>query len=164
MKKLFTLCLLVAITLTTQAQQKPTKEETILFMNRVLLSTQGIAYYYGSIITKTNITNNNYEYSEIPFPDISNDEEYFEYSMIKWEDFNPNRYSQSKESLNGLHSYTIFFTSKIKLIITEDGHTKTTYEDEIEFLLPEDKLESFIKACQRLSEIAKEENKDPFEE
>ena len=46
MKKLLTICLLLAITVTSQAQQKPTKEETVAFISRTVELSIGSQYNY----------------------------------------------------------------------------------------------------------------------
>ena len=50
MKKLITICLLIATAFSVNAQQKPTKEETIAFMNRTLKSTIGFEGKDGKIV------------------------------------------------------------------------------------------------------------------
>lgn len=48
--------------------------------------------------------------------------------------------------------------------ISEIGSTpKDQLTNQLVVFIPAEKIESFKKACIRLSEIAKEENKDPFQ-
>ena len=49
MKKLITICLLLATALTTTAQDKPTKEETLIFMKRTLEAANGSKTPFGTL-------------------------------------------------------------------------------------------------------------------
>ena len=63
MKKLITICLLLATTFTASAQQKPTKEETVAFINRTTSQTIGTHYLYGKM-SETKFTYDNYSFTQ----------------------------------------------------------------------------------------------------
>ena len=78
MKKLIAICLLVAITLTVEAQVgKPTKEETVAFMKRTLEAANGSKTPFGTL--KEVKFSENFYSTKIIYEDG-----FCEISMIKW--------------------------------------------------------------------------------
>lgn len=56
----------------------------------------------------------------------------------------------------------LFFDSPLKHEVDGKFKDEITYPNHLQLPIPNDKQESIKKAFLRLSEIAKEENKDPF--
>ena len=158
MKKLFTICLLLATTFTVSAQQKPTKEETVAFMKRTLESAIGSRAPFIAL-KEVSFSENSYS-TRIIFHDGRNGD--METSSIKWESLIPDQITIRK--LRECTEVEVSFRYPAK-VTKSIGGEKTSDESlsKISFYVPNDKAESFKKACLRLAEIAKEENKDPFQ-
>lgn len=171
MKKLLTICLLMATVFTINAQDaKPTKEETIAFINRTINECKGFklpnymgelenAFFTGNKLiykSTTSLTSGkkNCAREEI-YEDIA-------WDKLKIEDIK----FESSESVASY--YLISFKQNINHIyITEncvfsENSSRTNIQSNMYFFIPLEKKESIKKAFLRLSEIAKEENKDPF--
>jgi hypothetical protein len=159
MKKLLTICLIMVTVFTVNAQdKKPTKEETVIFIQRQFESLIGYKVR-GSVITKYE-----FDLSKIQFESRSNlnyTSSYI-YTQINWGNLvKIERYENDIQ---------LFFTSSIyndyKAVMDNgkivNSHAK--FENYIQILVPSEKFESIKKAFLRLSEIAKEENKDPFKD
>lgn len=156
MKKLFLYISLLTCVIGFAQDSKPTKEETITFMSKTLKAGIGMGFEWDSTIqdvsfhgdklvieaTETNRNLIRYNISDLPW-------EYLDKSNF--------------ESANMKCNFTIRFTKSYKNIITTGGEIVTEFPKKMNISIPEDKIESFKKACIRLCEIAKEENKDPFE-
>ncbi|MFA5298793.1 MAG: hypothetical protein WC389_11365 [Lutibacter sp.] len=160
MKKLLTICLLLAISFTSQAQEKkPTKVETLDFMKRTIEQTIGQYAPGKGTIQEIKFNENSYYFSA--YYDLIKAKNSGLTTLIKWENLAPegfyvqeaNPITKMKVTFNGNISY------KQKV---GNSPEKEFFFSEAEFFVPSNKAESFKKACIRLSEIAKEENKDPF--
>ena len=155
MKKILTICLLVAITCAVNAQQKPTKEETIAFMNRTLKSTIGFEGMGGKVIE---IDFNQNTYTKKTYYDLAGGF-YSNYiiSGIPWDKLEANKFE-----VRGLNLRIFFSQGYRHQYKVDDRPEKIEFISSLDITLPSDKIESFKKACIRLCEIYKEENKDPF--
>ncbi len=159
MKKLITICLLVATTFSVNAQTKPTKEETLAFLRRTCESTIGKTSDDKKFI-KTTFSYNNIttEYLYMGYEDSSIDE----FSLIKWENATEIlMWEHSTGDEQEISDVMIKFSSQV--LLEQNGGTGE-YRDSVYFYYPEIKRESVKKAIERLIEIAKEENKDPFQD
>ena len=157
MKKLLTICFLIAISFTVNAQQKPTKEETIAFMNRTLKSTISYMGDDGKIL-ETEFNENQYYLKT--YLDLGGTGYYSKYtnSQFPWDALEADQFKVNGNELR--ISFSRNYRSKYKI---SDQPEKEQFISSLDITLPSDKIESFKKACIRLSEIAKEENKDPFQ-
>lgn len=63
---------------------------------------------------------------------------------------------------SGIASATVYFTTVMKETLMLEGKEVTAYETTFDIVIQPEKFESIKKAFERLAEIAKEENKDPF--
>jgi hypothetical protein len=149
--------MLIAVSFAAKAQQKPTKEETISFMNRTLKSTISYKSYVGKILE---IEFNQNQYYLKTYFAVGGGGFYSEYtrSQFPWDALEADQFKVNGNELRIIFSRNYRSKSKIS-----DGAEKEQFYSSINILLPSDKIESFKKACIRLSEIAKEENKDPFQ-
>lgn len=170
MKKIITICFLLATTFTVIAQTaKPTKEQTINYLTRTFSLTEG-----ERTSNKTTKYTTNFEYTaclfsidkiieNYNFETVWNDPEKtkngmrkYSSSNLKWETVTSiNLGSQ----LSNLTIVAITFSAKYKLTVDEE---ESGQENVLSLLVVNNKAESFKKALDRLVEIAKEENKDPF--
>ncbi len=142
------------MTLTVNAQTKPTKEETLAFLRRTCESTIGKTSD-GKKFIKTTFNYNNIttEYLYKGNEDNSIDE----FSLIKWENATQILIWEPRDKQE-INDVMIEFSSQV--LLEQDGAGE--YRDSVYFYYPEIKRESVKKAIERLIEIAKEENKDPF--
>ena len=143
------------MTLTVNAQTKPTKEETLAFLRRTCESTIGKTSDDKKFI-KTTFSYNNIttEYLIMGNQDNSIDE----FSLIKWENATQILIWEPGDEQE-INDVMIKFSSQV--LLEQDGGAGK-YRDSVYFYYPEIKRESVKKAIERLIEIAKEENKDPF--
>jgi hypothetical protein len=155
MKKLITICLLLVTTFTTVAQEKVSKEITIAFIKKTLESVKGTQRNGGMVILEydfdlksISIKGQNAMFPEIIVTEI--------YSLINWEKMISTGKSTKNETIFGI---VLSFNTPIKYVRNEE----IKYQKEIRLEIPKDKYGSLEKAFLRLAEIAKEENKDPFE-
>lgn len=142
-----------------QAQdKKPTKEATIKFMATVLKSIEGKKYLSSGMyheIIEVNFDGNTYS----SLSSWNNGPAEKETSTnIKWESYDEKNSDDEKEADN-LVKFLPWFSLKIKC----EFDRKISFRNNLILSIPKEKLSSFKKACLRLAEIAKEENKDPFE-
>jgi len=161
MKKIITICLLMAATFIANAQEKPSKEETIAYLDKALKSPIG----YNTYNTKENVrvVVNVIELCSFMEKEIDFKNK-IKFSNINWADMKEISTCTTavcdSSYTDELVQITINFSSKIKV---ECPNFKIRYMNEIWFAVLRSKLESFKKGLIRLSEIAKEENKDPFD-
>ncbi|MEY3499944.1 MAG: hypothetical protein RL308_1613 [Bacteroidota bacterium] len=177
MKKLITICLIIAATFTVNAQgSKPTKEQTLAYLTKTFKLTEG------EIVINKGFNKYSYEVYEFSenkiivrtkhydwFQDQDRKDIYYYtiYSDLKWEDVISIKlisfdqitggYSYSSDNLD---SIIVKFSTKFK---ENSGDSPTYFYDELHISVIKSKAESFKKALERLVEIAKEENKNPFE-
>jgi hypothetical protein len=159
MKKLLTICLIMAAVFTVNAQNgKPTKEQTIAFIQRQFESLIGTKNF-SNVITKYE-----FEPTKIYFEDRSNLKynSSYTYTQINWGNL-----VEIKRYENDIQ---LFFKSSINRdykAVMDNGrivNSEKKIENYIQIPVPDEKFESMKKAFLRLSEIAKEENKDPFQD
>ena len=163
MKKLLPFVVLLSVTFAVQAQNaKPSKEETIRFMNAVLKSVEGSVVEVKSSIGEHTIEQQTFDgtsYALHGYYPITKDKhlptEVF--SEIKWQSMDTESIIGHKIS-DDFTQVVVYFSSKCK----HDGIEGIQYRDSMYMYVPTSKLPSFKKALLRLAEIAKEENKDPF--
>lgn len=161
MSKLITICLLLALTVTSHAQQKPTKEETIALINRTTALSIGKHY----LTSNSRVTESKFTYDSYSCTQKTEDGTVIikqTYSGISWETLNPRRQIiLVNEHGYGLGAVEVGFNKESKSESAITGR-ETEIEDvnSTNILIPTEKFESFKKACLRLAEIAKEENFD----
>lgn len=170
MKKLFIICLLLATIFTVSAQKKPTKEETISFISRIIELSIG-SEFNDTYTTKISFDFKTYRKESVMKTAgnvVGNYTE--EYSLLKWENLLVNNFKLENCNIgeNDICEIWVSFSSKISYRETKkgkytDNSDKTSYVQTLGMLIPKGKYESIKKACIRLSEIAGEENKDPFQ-
>ena len=161
MKKLITICLIIAATFTVKAQDgKPTKERTINFIQSALNESIG-SKYYGKVIEKNVFTHDMLNKCIVDGSSNKIDT----YYNINWELYT----GCAARGDNGIVKIDVYMSNPVKNIATstkigeeEPYYSVTNYDDQIHFFAPYNKVESLKKAFARLAEIAKEENKDPF--
>ncbi|MEY3500435.1 MAG: hypothetical protein RL308_2104 [Bacteroidota bacterium] len=173
MKKIITICLLIAATLSVNAQQKPTKEQTLAYLTKTFKLTEGeivINKASNKYSIEVNEFSENKIVNKIKLYDWVKDYSYKDaisyssktYSDLKWEDVITIELSAYSENwLNdNLMSITIKFSSKYKYKVDDSSQY---FFNDFKISVIKSKAESFKKALERLVEIAKEENKNPFE-
>ncbi|EAZ95017.1 hypothetical protein FBBAL38_11749 [Flavobacteria bacterium BAL38] len=162
----------MATIFTVNAQdKKPTKEETIAFINRTIELSIGSEYNY-TYTTKTYFDYNIYERESVmKVGELVTGNFKEEYSLLKWENLRINSFHLQNCSFgeNDICQVWIYFSNQISFRETStekygDPSDKITFKQSLAMLIPKGKFESIKKACIRLSEIAKEENKDPFKD
>lgn len=149
MQRIYIALLFALVPFLGKTQSKPSKEETIKFMNSIL--KQGAyADYEKRKNELLSFTGEILQYK-------GNSAQYA-YEDIDWSsysDFNGQAYDKKYIRVR------IYFDKPFKFGSDRGSHS----EKIIEWYLPlesKDKLESFKKACLRLREIWQEENNDPF--
>ncbi|WP_146194616.1 hypothetical protein [Flavobacterium crocinum] len=158
MKKLITVLFLSAVLPTVQGQaKKPTKEETIQFIQKTV-SNAGRDLEFQINDTKVswkNIEpsiglNYNREFTNVRFEKLL---EVYQSSLSSGENSNV----RIKFSVNTIkYHLTGTFYDEIKDLTIDD-------KDGFTIVVPREKVQSIIKAFDRLKEITIEENKDPFQ-
>lgn len=154
--------MLIPILQSVIAQTKPTKEETITFINRTLSEVTGKSCFYGRI-NKAELSST----GEI-FTDIQDDQKKdlpllaAELIGIKWDKMDTEKPKIFVTEEN-IAEFTLRFTTKIKQKgAMRNGEKIDNYTEDLSMCVPKEKFESIWKAFLRLSEIVKAENKDPF--
>lgn len=185
MKKLITICLLLATIFMVKAQDsKPTKEQTIAYLDKVLKMSIGYKTYAidGEEGKKEHRVEEyvitTFSFSESEIKEIFNTKNYednsfisdqLSYSNLIWA--NVAKIAIDRDSF-GLYwdketvVIRIYFSSKIMKennYIRKNPDSSTRITTMLPLLVIATKAESFKKALERLVEIAKEENKNPFE-
>lgn len=69
---------------------------------------------------------------------------------------------KTSEFDSGIACATVYFTTAMKQIFILEGKEISSYETTFDIVIQPEKFESIKNAFERLAEIAKEENKDPF--
>ncbi|MVN74884.1 hypothetical protein GO988_00940 [Hymenobacter sp. HMF4947] len=165
MKRLFTCCYFFMCTFAAQAQQKPTQEATLAFMNRVLNEAKGVAVDKG--------TSNEHRYLDVTL----RKDYYHSQTAIPGSDYTNNVYIEGIpwDTFDGFGRSTeignctdIFVRFKATLRVSmKRGDTQSWdsfYINGLDFIVLTEKTDSFRKACLRLAETVTEENKDPFKD
>lgn len=182
MKKLITICLLLATAFMVKAQDsKPTKEQTIAYLDKILKMSIGYKTYgVGGPEDKRMEEHQiiDYTFSEFKVENAVNLNKYKDNSSIKdeqtysniiWANNTAIKIGDSDDSLyidNEIVYISLRFSNKL---LVDRNYTRDNPGDEMRFqnwlslVVLKTKAESFKKALERLVEIAKEENKDPFE-
>lgn len=167
MKKLLTICLIVAATCTVNAQEKPSKDVTVKFIEASLKKSIGTVSY-GHLLTDVSFDGN-----ELILTTTRKDLDVrstVTYSNFDWEGLSRFlvRNDSEKSTIPGFEVVNISFETsyKQKTITEQYGKARKSELLSTWFLIhmPTEKIVSLEKAFLRLSEIAKEENKDPFRE
>jgi phosphoribosylpyrophosphate synthetase len=154
MKKLLTICLLLATTFMLKAQDgKPTKEQTIAFIKRTFESLKGTNER--TWILTENDFDEKYIFvkteSTSTIATIS-----YRYTQLNWDKL----YKVDLHDSDILLFFEIPLKNEMK---SNTGNNEIEYVNYLQTRIPIDKYESLKKAFMRLAEIAKEENKDPFQ-
>lgn len=177
MKHLFLILAFVVSTVAVKAQDnKPTKEETIAFINRTLNECKGFdtEFHWGQI-ESVDFRGNTMEFKTFqmfggtgPLKDKIVLTYTTRYDGISWEKLMIDKIEFKTES-GVSYYYRILFGQNMKVteiskdvLNNEDPATKTSSQSNLYIFVPQSKAESIKKAFLRLHEIAKEENKDPF--
>jgi hypothetical protein len=166
MKKLITICLLIATSFTVNAQEKPSREQTIKFIESSLKKTIGTKDSYNNLLTNVSFNGNEL----ILTTTVASLDELTTrtYSNFNWEgvDFIV-RDDSEKSTISGFEVVQLSFVTSYKQVtITKQYDEVRKNERTFNWFIihmPSDKIESLRKAFLRLSEISKEENKDPFQ-
>jgi hypothetical protein len=174
MKKLLTICFIMATVFTVNAQdKKPTKEETVAFINRTLNEIKGIKLPFASgVLQNASFSLNTLTYSTSlelnPGEKFCDHKEIYE--DISWDKLIVNEI-EFTDKANFASFYFITLDSNISLTLVNENcnnprqnSQKRSYQSSVQIFIPIEKKESIKKAFLRLSEIAKEENKDPFKD
>jgi hypothetical protein len=170
MKKLITICLIVAATFTVKAQDaKPTKEQTLAYLTKTFKLAEGEDHSQKGYTTKDRYTQLNFDPNLIEmkqeYYDTNIQQNIFiliKYPNIKWETVSwggIDNYSDSGK----VAEITLYLDSKVREIYIENNIDRGKFQNNVRIPILASKAESFKKALQRLVEIAKEENKNPFE-
>lgn len=155
MKLLLTICLLLATTITVNAQDgKPTKKQTIALINRI--TALSIGKQYGNkeiIITENKLTDDKYSYSITLPGGIFKDT----YSDISWETLDTEGISfQKNDYYPSLVQVTVDFEKEIEIEEAHTGsETKIGKRSYMWIVIPTEKFDSIKKGFLRLAEIAK---------
>lgn len=174
MKKLLTICLIMATIFTVNAQEnKPSKEETVAFINRTINECKGFELPFATGVFK------NADFSEKKLIyktslELNPGEKYCDhkeiYEDINWEKLIVEEMEFTEKS-NLASFYYITFKTNLSITILNENcnqYGKNSEERSIQsnmyVFIPTEKKESIKKAFFRLQEIAKEENKDPFKD
>ena len=156
-KLLLAIGLLVCLESLKAQTKKPTKDETVQYLNKLCQAGLGISKGKEFIINSVDFTYNSLEVKTTPNISIS------KWSNIPWEEL---------ESMEILSSSIWFVKFKTLMPFNssqpESGqslaYSSSQPENSFHIYAPADKMESAKKAVMRLVEIAKEENKDPFKD
>lgn len=186
MKKLLTICLIMATVFTVNGQdKKPTKQETIAYLDKVVkMSTGYKTYSVGGPLNEEDrrvkehlITD--YSFSESKVAKLNKTKNYINnstdisqtvFSNLNWENVSAIKINSLEEDKltndslyrdEELEEFRIKFSNKIMMDWGDGELTPLFY---LNVYVLKIKSESFKKALERLVEIAKEENKDPFKD
>jgi hypothetical protein len=156
MKKLLILCLLLAATFSTKAQEKVSMEVTAKFIETNLKK------FIGNKADGWLVTNVSFNGKElVVITSYLGTTNIDTYSNFDWEDVNFSVRDDSEKSIvPGFENVTLSFKTSYKQYIS--SLKKERLFDWFDIHMPSDKIESLKKAFLRLQEIANEENKDPF--
>ena len=144
--------------------KKPTKEETIDFMFKTLSGSKGTEMSDGYFINRIEFDGSNYTYA--CGKKMGNTGFATETVNIPWNEFK--EFDSDHEVNEEIVSVRLKFKIKVEgalyLNAGNGNNSKSaTYQDGFVMIIPTTKTESFKKAILRLIELAKEENKDPFQ-
>lgn len=154
MKKLITIGLLIATSFTVNAQEKPSREQTIKFIDTTLKK------FVGNNDAAEVLKNISFDGVElIKTSTMYNEPSIDKYSNLHWEELSFAIREDSKVS--GFTKIQLSFETNFKQYMSLLN--KERFFDWFTLYVPTDKIQSIEKAFLRLKEIAKEENKDPFE-
>ncbi|WP_379042310.1 hypothetical protein [Pedobacter alpinus] len=160
--------MLILTCINSLAQQKPSKEETVAFLNRTLQEVIGLRLPFAG----GTCSGATFNLSELVIESAGmiGDTRFFDISQkywnIRWDLF---KEMEFKTGDNQASYYHIRFSNNLnysrKMFNKKSGdNDEITENSQSNILLftPLSKAESVKKAVYRLVEIAKEENKDPF--
>lgn len=159
MKKVTTVLLLLSILSAAQGQaKKPTKEETIQFIQKTVSNAgRDLDFQINDTrVSWKNIEpsiglNYNREFTNVRFEKLA---EVYQSSLSSGENSNV----RVKFSVNTIkYHLTGTFNDEVKDLTIDD-------KDGFTIVVPSEKVQSIIKAFDRLKEITIEENKDPFQD
>lgn len=165
MKQLLTAIAIICLTsFTAQAQNKPSKEETIKFIVSVLKQMDYMRWDDGGGIdhfesfSGSDLSTKRYENGNLVSQTTLGD--------VKWESFKSFDFYVTP-NCSACINIVISFSTPFKQIINNysRGKTYSDTNDHFDYYLPsssKDRMPSLKKAFERLKEIAQEENKDPF--
>lgn len=174
MKQLLTLCLLSLLSFGGYAQSKPSKKQTLDYLDKTLKMSVGYVTYKNEKGTKYRIEGASFYPAEVKyefnFYASSTDQNYLkyeQYSNIHWEDLEEVKIERNSKTMDKeLTRIYIRFATKIRydaqgggdaIEMDDDMHYPTSFT----LYILKTKAESVKKALERLRESAKEENKDP---
>jgi len=159
MKKLFSILFVCIYVQDLNAQEKPSKESTITFLNKELQKNIGLSND-GLRTTEVSLTYTSY--SQTMQVVDSDTEITLQYLSINWEEVSK---VVATDLDNEFSDIEVFFKNGITKTRTGLSSRKDiNLESSFILTIPTNKIGSCQKAILRLSEIAKEENKDPFKE
>lgn len=163
MKKIILPLIFIGAAFVLQAQDtKPTKEATRKFINSMLAQVVGEKCTGSYLIKKQSFISDfgSYEFTEGDGSGWMSSN----ITLIKWQELNEFEEYAEPKNVN-LRFIRLSFNTKIKNVTDYNCcivQGSSDFTNDFSFYVSADKYESVKKACYRLSEIAKEENKDPF--
>lgn len=163
MKKTFLFLFFLASLFMVQAQDaKPSKEATQNFLLSMMKSVLGKDVNGGNYtLTKQSFSNDFDSYTCTKVTEFGN--AVTEVSLIDWAKMD-NGFQFFSYGSPDVSKFICFFTNKVQIVHTNiQGRIETKMIDSFGFFVPTEKKESVWKACLRLRELAKQENKDPFQ-
>lgn len=162
MKRALPLFFALVITFFAAAQDNPSKSDTQGIINTILkrVVTRN-SCSEGMMVSEQFFINDfaNYHYAaqskdkkKAVITDVSN---------IQWKNYLK---CEMKTSMwdSGIACAALYFRTAMKQTIVIEGKEISHYETTFDIVIQPEKFESIKNAFERLSEIAKEENKDPF--
>ena len=167
MKKKIAICLLLAATLTVNAQEKPSKDVTVKFIEANLKKSIGTEDKYSNLLTNVSFDGNVLILTTtVASLEVRTTEKY---SNFDWEGVSFSvRDDSEKSKIPGFEVVAISFETSYKQETITEQYEEVRESERLfnwfQIHMPSDKIESLEKAFLRLQEIAKEENKDPFKD
>lgn len=162
MKKLLLLFLLTSITGVVNAQNKPTKVNTYGIINTILKRVVARnSCSDGMMVSEQFFTNDFAQYHYLENSKDKKKAAITDVANIQWKNYLKCEMKTSEWN-SGIACATIFFTTAMKETLMLEGKEVSTYETSFDIVIQPEKFESIKNAFERLAEIAKEENKDPF--
>jgi len=162
MKKLLLLFLLTSITVVVKAQEKPSKSDTHGLINTTLKRVVARNSCSEAMMVSEQFFSN--DFAKYHYAAKSKDKKKSattDVSNIQWKNYLKCEMKTSTWD-NVIACTTVYFSTAMKETIILEGKEVSSFETTIDIVIQPEKLESIKKAFERLAEIAKEENKDPF--
>jgi len=162
MKKLLLLFLFTYITVVVKAQDKPSKANTHGIINTILKRVVARnSCSEGMMVSEQFFTNDFAQYHYLEKSKDKKKAAITDVSNIQWKNYLKCDMKKSEWN-SGIACATVYFTTAMKQTSMLEGKEISSYETTFDIVTQPEEFESIKKAFERLAEIAKEENKDPF--